>query len=308
LVVIKITISMLCVLSLAAAFAPLARADLYSAFVSSLDWLTDSSDVIVIVEVARTGNRKVVRTATVLKGTDHVRLKGWPPAELVRLVAELPEGRRLLIFGRLDRHKTPRIRDLIALSEDAKLPPGVSVEAARYIAVTGGLDAKAKQGVCAALTKEHDLLTKPEQVLRLVRKRIAQGSRVPADCDRERVEHSYSGDDYGGSYRATGTPFDTNEVIHHVLVPWEPEYEKGLREELRRAHGPARVVVARQLANYRSRETIAALKACLDDEFVATKKENGALVSFYALRAAAYQSLRRLNVDVSRPQLRPDAD
>src|SRR5262249_29886623 len=148
------------------------------------------------------------------------------------------------------KDKTPHVRDVICLSEDAgPLPAGTSLEAARYIAVAGGLNAKAKQGVCAALTRSGKLLTSPDQVLGLVRQRIARGSRLPADCDRERVERPYSDDEYGGVYRTVDTPFDSNEAIHHVLVPWEPEDEKGLREALRRAVGLSKATVAGQLAN-----------------------------------------------------------
>jgi hypothetical protein len=289
--------AVLSLLILATALAAPARADLYSSFVSSVEWRIDSSDVIVVVEVAQTGRQKTAKTEAVLKSVRDCKLKDWPHPDLVKLVAELPPGRRLLVFCRYGKDKVPHIRDVICLNEDTKLPRCQSLEEARYLAVAGSVEGKAKQGVCAALTKEGKLLTKPDQVLTLVENRIAQGSRVPADCDRDRVEQPYSGDVYGGGYYRCNSPFDTNEVIHHVLVPWEPEFEKDLLETLGLSTGASKVAVVRQLANYRSPETIAALKACLEDTFVGTKSVMGVEIRTFAVREAAYESLRRVEAD-----------
>jgi hypothetical protein len=301
----KNAIYRLCLLAIASTLVPSARADLNSYFVRSLEWLTDSSDVIVIVEITQSSSHKIATTQTVIKGPAQSRLQGWPHSALATFVAELPRGRRLLVFGRLGKGGTPQVVDLICLGEDRKPLSGDALEAARYVAVTGTLKAKAKQGVCAALTKHGDLLINQDQVLRLVHQRLAQGSRVPPDCNRERVELSYSYDDYGGVYHSPGTLFDSNEAIHHVLVPWEPEYEKALLEELARGSGSAKVGAARQLANYRTPAAIAALQACLNDSLVVMAEKDGSQVLLYAVRVTAYQSLCRLGVDVPEPNLRP---
>jgi hypothetical protein len=302
----KITIYPLCLLVVASTLASSARADLDSYFVRSLEWLTDSSDVIVIVEVTQSANKMVAKTQTIIKAPAQARLQDLPHGELNKLVADLPPGRQVLVFGRLGKGGTLRVVDGICLREVTHPPlRGDALEAARYLAVTGSLKDKAKESVCAALTKHGTLLVKIEHVLSLVQQRIAQGSLVPADCDRERVERPYSDDDYGGVFHSPGTPFDSNTAIYHVLVPWEPEYEKALHEELRSGNGSSKVVAARQLANYRSPESIAALKTCLHDTFVRLEEENGSQVPVYAVRAAAFQSLRRLKVDVPEPNLRP---
>jgi hypothetical protein len=61
-------------------FALSARADLTSVFVPSLEWLIDSSDVIVVVEVGQEGHEKVTKTEAVLKAVDQRRLRDWPPS------------------------------------------------------------------------------------------------------------------------------------------------------------------------------------------------------------------------------------
>jgi hypothetical protein len=288
-----------------AVFTRPARADLTSEFVRSLDWLIDSSDLVVVVEVGQRGGKTFANTEAVLKGPAQPGLAGWPPADLAGIVAGLPRGRRLLVFARAGRGRALDVRGLVCLSKGPRLK-GRSLEDARYVAVTGPMAERARQGVCAALTKTGEVLTEPDQVLRLVRARLARGSRVPADCDRDRVELPYSGDEYGGTYHCTNTPWDTNNVIHHVLVPWEPEYEKALLDELRRARGAAKAAVARQLANYRTAETAAALKACLADDFVMKAVVNGSPRACYPVREAAAESLRRIG-HVPGPEPRPGA-
>jgi hypothetical protein len=301
----KSTICQLCLLVLATAFAPSVRADLYSDFVKSLEWLTDSSDVIVIVEITQQDIQKVARTVTVLKAAGGRKLKDCPHSELTRLAAELPGGRRLLIFGRFDRDNAPpRLLNLICLSE-APPPKGMTLKEAQCQAATSPTTDKAKLGICAAVNRQGQLLTRPAQVLDLVKKRIAQGSRLPPDCDRERVAKPYGGDEYGGRWRS-GSECDTNEICYSVLAPWEPEDAKELLAELRRVPGKSKVTVARQLANFRTAKTILALRACLEDDFVEEQEEKGARVSVYAVRAAAYQSLRKLGVEIAPPGLRPE--
>jgi hypothetical protein len=122
-------------------------------------------------------------------------------------VKDQPPRRRLLVFARYGKDNSFRVVKAICLSKDAG----------------------AEHWVCPVLTKDGKLLTSPEQMLNKVRKRIADGSRVPADCDRERVELPYSDDCYGGKYISPGTPWDSDQEIYHVLVPWVPKKEKSLR-------------------------------------------------------------------------------
>ena len=127
------------------------------------------------------------------------------------------------MFGRIGKDKAAGLRDVVCLDHSALPPQGKSWAEVRYAAVMGGMESRARLGVCAALNRRGELLTRPAQVLSLVRARLARGSRVPPDCDRERVERPYSGDTYGGSFSGGDTPFDSNEVMCHLLVPWEAE-------------------------------------------------------------------------------------
>jgi HEAT repeat protein len=273
--------------------------------VCSLEWLVDSCDVIVAVEVVQAGDRKAARTDAVLKATAQPRSSDQQRAAVDKLVAELPRGRRLLVFGRVGKDQALTVRHAIWMSADEP-KRARSLEDARYAVLFGLLlkDATASR-VCAALTNDGKLLTEPEQVVRRVQRRVAEGSRVPADCDRERVERPHGGDYYGGAHFCPGTPFDSNELILHVLTPFEPRDEVTVRRWLRRARGAERVAAARMLANFRSPETVAALKTCLDDDYVTTHEERGVRVRCFAVREAAYESLCRLGVHVPQPQLTP---
>ena len=65
----RIAIYPVCLLLIAAAFPPAARADLSSDFLP-LDWLIDSSDMIVVVEVTQADERKITKTEAVFKTVD----------------------------------------------------------------------------------------------------------------------------------------------------------------------------------------------------------------------------------------------
>ena len=306
----------------------------------SLEWAVDSSDAIVTAVIPR--GRKDFRLETVLKPVGQMDVN-WPPSDKERLAAieELYRpGDEVLLFLRFDEAgKSSHIYHyfpLISLDD-----PRRSIGSDKfYYSLPETMDSTTKMYTARRSThagfwhlsvdKEGRTVKDHKDLLRRVKARIAAGSRVPSDCDREAVERTESV--YGGFF--VYWPLESGlsaAEFPMVLVPAEPEFreyyfrpaERGLRS------------ISPSLENYRDAEVIMKLKETLEDRTVserAYRVSSKALVRqvtyelppgkrpplvdgeaegkvrverIFTKRKQSFEMLKRMGVEVEMPDLMP---
>src|SRR5262249_18056303 len=139
-------------------------------------------------------------------------------------------------------------------------------------------------------------LVDPEEVTRVVEKRARQ--------------HPKRGTD-DGFLAPRGGELEDHKSVYFVLAPYDHEEREVFLKQLRSPSGIDRAAAAGHLAHYPAAGLTAPPKASLADDYTnphlvdaAPGRRPGA-ASVYVVRRAAYESPRKLNVDVPKPDLDP---
>ena len=301
--------SLLIAVALSLGFTGRAAADTSFADVRSVEAITDGSQLIVLGTVireqpagAKDGKTRIKEVGRALKGTidkkaipdvvnlsDLVTAPGENPAILFLVPAEKPKTFEIAYIVYLNKHKVP------------------ATGWARYYSeiipwdCTNGDRPSFHNPKCAVLDKTGAVLTDPDAVIERV---VARAKLHP---------HQIDGGFYNHNVRPDLDSFQ-NSVIYNVQVPFDPEFQKDLLAQLNVRDGYQRYVVAAQLRHYKHDEVIAALKKCLTDDYirelpVEPTKKDSPTKNYFAVRRAAYETLRSWGIDVKQPELEapPDA-
>jgi hypothetical protein len=276
-----------CVLLILAPFVCLAwnqqaLADLDQFPDRSLEWLVDTSDVIVIATVQGSGSDEELRIDQWLKpqgGSDEIS----PPTEIGGLISQgsrplgklrrplRESGDRLLLFARHDSEHGSRVHHLIYLRAAAVSPPesGSYKDACRgiYLQARSALYSEESspnaKRVCAVLNMYGEILVDPEFVVESVKHRVATGPTVPTGAEVAKLENFFNteaSEAFGGFYAGSlslndYTPWAdswSGNDCHCILVPPEPRFMNAAFSELTDKY--SHVVYAKpaldRLANY----------------------------------------------------------
>jgi hypothetical protein len=285
-------------------FANQTRADLYSRYVESIEWLVDSSDAIAVAKVVEDGKHEKAEIESVLKPVASTDRLAWAIDDIASGLKHLKTGERVLMFAAKRKGKGADVAYISLTDNASRLPDDKARLDAYFYAV---FDFSSPQDVCAVLTKRGTLLTDPKELLTYVKQRIKSPARLPPDWDRDDPSL------YGAFYVTPGCPVDINETVNHILVPPDPEYrEESLRLALdKNNNGTLREEAVTRLRNWIDPEVVAALKKCLNDDYIAKiwinePGKNSDRKKVYLIRALAYRSLQKMHVSVPEPKLYPE--
>ena len=255
-----------------------ARADLEQYPVRSLEWLVDTSDVIVVATVEGPREREklcvdrwlkpVNRGADVLAPSEIDNLECTTCTPFSKFQPARESGDRLLLFARVDDDHQSRVHFLVYLQKAAVRPPpsGSYQEACRVIYQRATLALYDSEGeaerMCAVINMHGEILVDPEFVLETVEQRVAAGPTVPPDAEVAKLERFFqveAATAYGGFY-VGGLVLDDfvpwadsgGNDVHLILVPPEPKFQSAAFAALRERY--QHLVYARpalhRLANY----------------------------------------------------------
>ena len=217
-----------------------AHADLEQFPERSLEWLTDTSDVIAVAVVEGSGKRESLRLELLLKPTDKDERHSWPVeigtltylgfSPYLSYAPKRTPGDRLLLFARRTKDKQPKVHDIVYLNA-AKIRPPPS---GSWKSACAAIWKRAKKDrVCAVFNQHGEILVDPDYVLNCVKQRIKEGSRVPADAEIEKLESFRFTQAYGGYYVAA-MPLPDNpswadarggSEVYFILVPPDLEHQ-----------------------------------------------------------------------------------
>ncbi|HUR55084.1 MAG TPA: hypothetical protein VMZ71_13205 [Gemmataceae bacterium] len=274
-----------------------AAADTYMYSVYSLEWLTDASDVVVLAHTAGARPAGADKTAT-LKDVEQV-LKGKfeKPYPAVANFAGVVAGEsRALLFLRRTEKAGLAVHYAVYLNKHA-VP---AKDRAAYFAgiIPQFHDSSAepmsfRDTRCVAIDKALNVLSDPDAVVKQVAARAKAKPGAGAD----------------GFYTFLGDEcLVQTDIVYRVLRPFDPEYRNDFLKQLTAGSGHDRYAAVHHLSRYKDREVVAALKNCLADEFVMELRVDPGRADsprkrFFAVRKAAYDTLRAWGEDVVRPEL-----
>jgi hypothetical protein len=274
-----------------------AAADTYMYSVYSLEWLTDASEVVVLASTAGARPAGTDKAAT-LRDVEQV-LKGkfekpYPAiANFAGVVAG--EGRALLFLRRTEKAGLA-VHYVVYLNKHAvpaKDRPAYFAGIIPQFHDSSAEPMAFRDTRCVAIDKALNVLSDPDAVVKLVAARAK--AKPGADAD--------------GFYTFLGDEcLAQTDVVYRVLRPFDPEYRKDFLKQLGAESGYDRYSAVHNLSRYKDREVVAALKNCLADEFVLELRVNPDRADsprkrFFAVRKAAYDTLRAWGEDVVRPEL-----
>lgn len=276
------------------------HADVSSFYVQSIEWLTDSSELIVEASVVRRRinntdqwETRVAKVSRILKSVDG--MGALPFSDVSDITVE--GTNTVLLFGiRNKDRKSATLMYCVVLNRWAV--PEKPVERTRaYQGIHGYTSAGQKESFhnkrCIAVDKEGNILVDPAKVVEAVDRRVKLHPKRFSNA---------------GRYLKRGHLLEDSESDYNVLVPFEPEFKKEFLRDLRNDNGWTRWRAACYLAHYEDPEVIAALKGCLDDSYVSEDKDSPKLTPRYMVRKAAYEGLKSMGVETRRPLLEPPAD
>ena len=286
--------SLLIVVAVSLGVTNRASADVYSYYVSSLEALTDASTLVVLGTVQRKGTTTLKDVERAVKGTAD---KPFPAIEnLSKVVTAADENRALLFLRPAAKPPALEVHYVIYLNKHT-IPPK-----ADKVAYYQGLfpqhssagEPKSFHGSrCAAIDKTGNVIIDPDAVVKAVEARVKLHPKRVSD---------------DGFYAKHGEQLEDNESDYNVLVPFDPEFKKDFLKQLGSKSGWDRYIAAQRLSHYKEQDVIAALKKCLDDDYVAELRTNAdpeKRKPYYAVRKAAYEALKAWDIDVPRPELDP---
>lgn len=279
-----------------------AAADTYLYHVYSLEALTDGSETVVVAKVvferaagARKGTARIKEVERVLKGAAD---KALPEVANLSAVVTAPgENRAVLFLVPGGRAKTLAVTYIVYLNKHdvpAKDRPAYYAGVLPQFHPSSGEPMDFSGSRCVAIDKGGKVLTDPDAVVKRVEGRAKQQPKRVPDS---------------GFFADIGDEVLLKEdVIYRVLTPYDPEFKKDFLKQLGNKNGLNRYLAAVRLSHYKAEDVIAALKKCLDDDFVAvltTESDPSKRKPYYAVRKAAYEALQAWGVDVARPELEP---
>jgi hypothetical protein len=274
-----------------------AAADTYLYSVYSLEWLTDASEVVVLAPTAGAKPAGADKSAT-LKDVEQV-LKGkfekpYPAvANFAGVVAG--EGRALLFLRRTEKGDLA-VHYVVYLNKHAvpaKDRPAYFAGIFPQYHDSTGEPMSFRDSRCVAIDKALNVLSDPDAVVKLVAARAKARPGVDAAGF-----YTYLGDE----------TLVQSDILYRVLCPFDPEFRKDFLKQLSTGNGLERYTAVHNLSRYKDREVIAALKKSLADEFVLEmradpERADSPRKRVFAVRKAAYDTLRAWGEDVVRPEL-----
>lgn len=274
-----------------------AAADTYMYSVYSLEWLTDASEVVVVAPTAGAVPADEKKGAK-LKDVEQV-LKGKfeKPFPAITNFTGVVEGeKRALLFLRRTEKKELEVHYVVYLNKHDVPAKGRRAYFAGIIPQYHDSSAEPMRFAdtrCVAIDKSFNVLSDPDAVVKLVAARAK--AKPKADPDGF---YTFMGDD----------ELVQSDVVYRVLRPYDPEYRKDFLKQLAGKDGFARYNAAYDLSRYKDNEVIAALKKCLTDDYVLELRGDPDRIDSprkptFAVRKAAYDTLRSWGEDVPRPEL-----
>jgi hypothetical protein len=276
-----------------------AAADVDSYCVYSLEWLVDASQSVQLATVSQEKNPGA-RTARIKRVERVLKAAGETPepaaADLSAALTAAGEHRVLLFLRPAPGKPTPEVLYVVYLNKWA-LPANPAARSAAYReAIPEGFPRPRMTGSdrCVAIDRAGRVLVDPDEVIKLVERRAKQHPKRLADA---------------GFLAPRGEELEDQNSVYYVFAPFDPEEREVFLKQLRGPDGVARATAAGHLAHYPDAGVIAALKKCLTDDFYNTQSVDDGpggrprSASVYIVRRAAYESLRKLNQDVPKPEL-----
>lgn len=295
--------SLLLAVTVSLCFAGRASADTYLYSVYSLEWLTDSSSLVVVATVKHDGNTgaknakvQIKEVERALKGTVDKKLPEI--ANVSKVLTAGGENRAILFLRPSADPKVLEVTYVVYLNKH-KVP---AKDRAAYFAglIPQYHDSSAEpmnfnSALCVAVDKNGTVLSTPDAVIKLVEARAKAHPKRTIDGF-----YNYLGDDQ----------LLNSDVIYRVLAPFDPEFKKDFLKHLENKNGWTRYHAIPNLTRFKDAESITALKKLLADDFVAEvrvdpERSDSPRKQFYVVRKAAYEALRAWDVDVKKPELEP---
>lgn len=282
-------------------FAGEARADLYSHYVYSLEYLTDGCPLIIEATVRGEWQKNEMKSEIVAVNRS---LKGKVPKPLVipKLGKSVPVAREIpvLLFLRPGAKANEfRVSFAIFLKEH-ELPKGLADKdrpgyfGPRILSTTsaGEDPVFSYPAECVAITKTGKVLTRPADVLALVEAR--------AKAFPQRAE-------YEGFHARHEAELEMKDVCFHLFVPFDPEYRAIFVKEMASEITGTRANAAYYLRHYRDDVTEKLLRRALTDDATSKEPANPPQampeVTVYPVRRAAWKSLKSWGLNVPQPVL-----
>lgn len=269
---------------------------MYSVY--SLEWLTDASEVVVLASTVGAKPAGTNKAATlgevkqVLKGKFE---KPYPVIANFAGVVAADKGRALLFLHR-DEKARLAVHYVVYLNKHevpAKDRPAYFAGIIPQFHDSSAEPMSFRDTRCVAIDKALNVLSDPDAVVKLVAARAKAKPGVDAE----------------GFYTFLGDEcLVRTDIVYRVRRPFDPEFRKELLKQLSSKSGYERYSAVHSLRHYKDREVVAALKSCLADEFVTELGTDPARADsprkrVFAVRKAAYDTLRAWGEDVKRPEL-----
>ena len=231
----------LAVATLLMSLAQPVSADLYSMFVMSIEFVTDSSDVIVIADAVPHGQNFELRQATVLRNLTDEEIP-WPIHGSDLLTDRLYEGHLktipVLLFARID-DKFQRLRLFHHVWLQAPDESHLALPIDQLIHCMPNCDSGAhfrscRWPVCLAVDGHRHLLTEPDEVLKIVRHRIELKSQAPRlNWTFPRDDwHTFGYHNYEDALWMSAMEFDGNDTSWNILLPNDDTTKQLIASEL----------------------------------------------------------------------------
>jgi hypothetical protein len=281
------------VLGLLLAVPGRAAADVDSYCVYSLEWLVDASESVQLVTVRRGEGKPAVRIQRVeqtLKGAkDAPGLENVDLSEAVRTAGE----QRVLLFLRTSPQKTSSELLCVIPLNKWKVPEKAVERATAYReAIPEGFGRPRTTGSdrCVAIDRTGRVLVDPDEVIRVIERRAKEHPK--------RIDEA-------GFLAPRGQELEDQNSAYFVMAPFDPIEEEAFLKQLHSPSGLERAKAADYLGHYPRARVIAALKQSLTDDFHNAQQVDGQshTAEIYIVRQAAYESLRKLNVNVPKPEM-----
>jgi hypothetical protein len=277
-----------------------AAADVDSYCVHSLEWLVDASQSVLMASVRREKDPgtdawtvRVKLVERVLKAAGDAREPA--AADLSAAVRAAGEHRVLLFLRPAAGKATPEVLYVVYLSEWTLPAEPAALAAALREAIPEGFDRPqmTNSDRCVAIDRTGRVLVDPDEVIRGVENRARQHPKRVTDA---------------GFWAARGDALEDPNSVYFVRAPYDADERATFLKQLRSPDGLERAAAADHLGHYSDAEVVAALKACLRDDYfnsqtVADGQGGSRDANIYVVRRAAYESLRKLKQDVPKPEL-----
>lgn len=219
-----------------------ASADLYSMFVMSLEFIVDSSDIIVLADAVPEGQRFELRRKDVLRNLSDDDVP-WPIEGADVLTEDQHEGHLkttpVLLFVKYDEDRQrQRIFHHIWLRAPDKNILKIPIDELIHClphSDSGRHNPKHRWPVCLAVDGRRRLLTNPITVLRFVQRRINNGlseQRPIWEFPRDRTWYTFGYHTYKNALWMLATEFDGDDTSWNILMPDDESTKKLVASEV----------------------------------------------------------------------------